>query len=114
MADTLIPFAESVENDETFALVVIGAKLDVAMSNFNGDPAVHTFVNIQGSPDVVAEGLYAELAGQIEAGEFQLAAIVAEVVRDLQLEFNIDLCNLKPKSQKAKLYVVPKSDPTKH
>lgn len=114
MAEAVNPFADSVEANPLLALMVIGVKVEDSLDGDN-DPDVSTFINIAGRNEVIAEGLYAELASHIEAGDFSFVSLLAEVIHDLQDDYKVDLLNPPTaKKQKAKLYVVPKSDPTVH
>lgn len=82
-------FSEMATTDSSLAMLTIG--IHVLDNSDPDDQEIGTFINVVGSTGVIAEGLYAELAGQIEAGELTLATIFADVVRDLQKDFNINL-----------------------
>lgn len=88
----LSKFATEVADDfhksEDHAVFMIGVKLiDEPETETQG---VHTFINVNGYYEILAEGLYAELKDELSNGNATLFSIIRDVVRDLEEDFDID------------------------
>lgn len=88
IASATRPVNDKIDKSEDHALFVLGVKyLD---SDEKPDLGVQTFLSASGYFGIIAEGLYAELADQIESGQMSLFAMLREVIRDIEEDFEID------------------------
>ena len=85
LAEAVEPFSELVDKGEDYAMFVLGCR-DAPTE----DDEVLTYINLGGKQGVLAEGLYAELAYQIESGDLSLYTILANVIHDLQESYEIE------------------------
>ncbi len=86
--DKLDPYCEQVVKDMDYGVLVLGIKLlkDKKTLERNG---LQTYFNVAGATNVMAEGLYSELASQIEAGDFAFFEMLSIIVRDLEDQFGL-------------------------
>ena len=83
-AEGLAPFAEVVEKQKQYAMFALGVKAT------EDGQEVQTYISVSGIRGLIADGLYAELSGQIEAGDFTLVSILADVINDIREDYNLD------------------------
>jgi hypothetical protein len=69
------------------ALLVLGAKFNEETSTKKEN--VETYFAAVGYYDVIEEGLYASLKEQMDQGNMSLFAVLRNVIRDLEDDFNI-------------------------
>ena len=84
-SEGLAPFAEVVDKQKQYAMFALGVK---ATEDGEG---VQTYIAVSGIHGVIMEGLYAELAGQIEEGDLTLVSLLTEVLNDIHEDYNLDL-----------------------
>lgn len=104
--DKMEPFCTEVVKDMDYGVLVLGIKLLKDRDNLERS-GLQTYFNIAGPTDVIVEGLYSELASQIEAGDFTVFEMIASIVRDLQEHFGLEV----PEAQEVEEVVVSS---TKH
>lgn len=83
------PIADKFEQQDSSSLLVLGAKV-VPAGEGEGEDSVHTYIMVVGYYEILMEGLYAEIKGQIDAGNYSLFNCFRDVVRGLEDEFGID------------------------
>ena len=83
------PFAAEVEADMDYSVLALGTKI-IRDPNEVEPKAVQTLYVCSGTADVLADGLYYELASQIEAGDLTFFRLLATVVHDLAQDFGMD------------------------
>jgi hypothetical protein len=77
------PIADRMSNEEDRALLLIGVR-------YHPDSdGVETALVSTGYLSVLAEGVYTELASQIEKGNPELFMVLRQVVHDLEIDLNI-------------------------
>ena len=86
LSDSIKPVVEAVEQSEDHALFVLGVKY---INDADHKEGVQTYINAQGFFGILEEGLYAELADQINGGHMGLFAAIRRVVRDIEEEMGI-------------------------
>lgn len=87
LTEAVEPTIEKIDNDLSYATLVIGAK---SMTDpDSGQEGVLTVLSASGLYTLLEEGIYAELADQIESGNFDLFATFRNIVRELEKDFNI-------------------------
>lgn len=88
IADTIGPLAHKVEQNKDSSLLVMATKF---LDEKNPEHGVQTFTQIVGNFNVIAEGLYAELADDIESGNPTLFFLLSQVIHDLEEDFDINV-----------------------
>jgi hypothetical protein len=79
---------KEVDQHQDVAVLVLGVKYyDGAEPD--EEQGCQTYIMSAGKSGVLAEGLYAELADQIEHKQLTLFNIIREVIRDLEADFEI-------------------------
>jgi hypothetical protein len=83
------PIADAFEEQEEASLFVLGSKV-VQSEDDKSEDSVHTYIMVVGYYEILMEGLYAEIKGQIDAGNYELFNCFRDVVRGLEEELGID------------------------
>jgi len=79
LVEELEPIVEQVGKDPSFGIFALIVN--------SAEGGVHTYINVRGLIENVAEGLYAELASQLESGDYRLYAALHEVMEDLAEDY---------------------------
>lgn len=87
LMDVNNPVIDRLQNDPTFAALVIGAK--VVEDPETKQVGMLTVVSASGIYDVLEDGLYAELANQIEEGNLDLFITLRNVLKDVAEDFDL-------------------------
>lgn len=87
LADAVQPIAEALETSQDHALFALGVKYMDGDSDSEG--GVQTYINACGFFGILEEGLFAELADQVEQGHMGLFLMLRRVVRDIEEEMGI-------------------------
>lgn len=94
--------------DSSVAALILGVKIHEEGDEEN-TPELSTYINIAGNNVALAEGLYAELASQIQDGNFELVKIFAEVLNAIQTDLDVNLLDTPGQKQEPN-----KNDKPKH
>lgn len=86
IAEKIEPIVAEVGDDKNYGIFCFAVKLS---ENPSGED-LQTYTNIFGISGLIAEGLYVELANQIEAGNTSLYSMLKEVLSDLEEDYDID------------------------
>lgn len=81
------PFADEVNEAEDLALFVLGVRGEPEQAD--GLVTVYTIGNIVGDLNILADGLYTELQGQLEGGDASVFSRFRDVIFMLQEEFDV-------------------------
>ena len=87
--DIIEPVADKFELQEDAALLVLGSKIVIDEKDHDED-AVHTYIMMVGYYEVLMEGLYSEIKGQIDKGNFALFNCFRTIVRSIEEDLGID------------------------
>lgn len=85
LAEGVNTAAESMEQSENHAMLVLGVKY----VDEDGEEGVQTYINACGYFGIIEEGLYAELMDQVQKGHWGLFTALRRVVRDMEDELGI-------------------------
>lgn len=87
LATSIESITDQIDEGCDRALLVLGAKFNEETKT--AKESVETYFAAVGYFDVIEEGLYASLKEQMDKGEMSLFAVLRNVIRDLEDDFNI-------------------------
>lgn len=80
------PVIDMCDESENHSVLVIGVRLN---DEDEENPSVNTFMAASGYLEILAEGLYSELADQMSKGDTALFSILRDTIRSLENELGI-------------------------
>lgn len=83
LAEELQPKFEELTKNPDYAVVCMVIK--------RGDVGVQTYTNVSGLNGVIMDGLFHELASEVEAGNMGFFALLAETIFDVEEEFALNM-----------------------
>lgn len=86
LADAVSPILDKIQDDDSYALFVIGVKY---IQDEELGEGVQTYLNANGFFEIIEEGLYQELLDQVRNGNMVLFSSLRNVIRDLEDELDL-------------------------
>lgn len=86
LAISTVQVLDMCEESENHSTLILGVRLN---DEDEDNPSVNTFIAASGYLEILAEGLYSELASQISSGDTALFSILRDTIRSLEQQLDI-------------------------